>query len=85
MSRHRVVKTMNRHPYVAFLLLSLVGWAVLMGKEVAVLVHGGHGITTSTLVFALVMALVSLVGAGIAGLAIDVLLLVREEQAGEVD
>lgn len=82
MSQHRVVKLMNRHPYACFLALSLAGWLVLIGKEVGVMLHSGKPVDW---VFAGAMALVSLIGAGIAGLAIDVLLLVREEQAGEVD
>jgi hypothetical protein len=72
MGRQRIVKGLNAHPYLWFAVLSVVGWLMHWWTKV---VHWPHPAESAILIAA----------AGLAGLAIDVLLLLREKKAGEVD
>lgn len=62
----------NRRPWLAFAILNAIGWLIHLAYEV---LHP-HPAVGATMV---------LIGAGIAGLAVDLLFTKGEEEAGEID
>lgn len=85
MSRHDLIRKMNRYPKVSFWIVALTGYLLHLLYEVLAHIHAGKPMTVAEFLWMAGLSAIVWVGAGVAGWGVDLMFTKGEKDAGELD